>query len=154
MYQGGGARCLAGIMAQRCATCASWDALNIVQLVEQWHRVSDVALYHGTGCQVACGIKPPTPGVLFLKPWGGYGGVTLTQEVPNSEAGDPPRAHVGMHQVGYDWRSPGPRCRAEAWERADVASSPTSAQIGHKPPACPHLAKCARPLTPSPPQPN
>ena len=35
-----------------------------------------------------------------------------------------------------------------------VASSPTSAQIGHKPPACNHLAKCAKALTPSPPQPN
>ena len=35
-----------------------------------------------------------------------------------------------------------------------VASSPTSARIGHEPPACNHLAKCAKALTLSPPQAN
>ncbi len=154
MYQGGGARCLAGIMAQvvchlRKLGCTEHCSMG--GTVAQGIRCSTVSWHRVSGC---LRYQPPPPGVHFLKPWGGYGGAPSTQEVPNSEAGDLSRADARRHQVGYDWRSPVPRCRADAWERADVASSPTSAQIGHEPPACNHLAKCARPLTPSLPQPN
>ena len=118
MYQGGGARCLAGIMAQvvchlrkRGCTehCAAGGtvAQGIRCSTVSWHRVSDYLRY-----------QPPPPGVHFLKPWGGHGGVPLTQEPPNSEAGDLSRADARRHQVGYDWRAPGPRYRARAWERA------------------------------------
>lgn len=41
-YQGGGARAVAGITAQMCATRIARDTVGIVQPVEQWHTLTPV----------------------------------------------------------------------------------------------------------------
>ena len=132
----GGARVLAGITSQKCATGITCAPLNIVQWVEQWHRVSGVARYHGTGVSGCLRYQPPPPGVHFLKPWGGHGGAPSTQKPLISDTGDLSRADVGKHQVGCDWRAPVPRCRARAWERAGVYS-----QMGCVAPARRHMPR-------------
>ncbi len=123
-------------MAQKCATCASWHALNIVQLVEQWHTCKFPYRYRGTGVSGFLRYQPPPPGVRFLKPWGGHGGAPSTQKPLISDTGDLSRADVGVHQVGCAGRSPGPRYRAEAWEGTGVYP-----QMGCRAPARRHLPR-------------
>ena len=99
-YQGGGARYLACITAQMCATRIASDTPSIVQPVEQWHTLTPGACCLAVSwhrCKIGGRYQPPTPGCYFFETLGGVGGAPFTQEPPNSEAGDPIRADVGMH---------------------------------------------------------
>ncbi len=80
-----------------------------------WHWGQDPLLYHGTGAISLAGINPPPLRVSLLKPLGGYGGVPLAQEVPNSDRGSMVRRRETA-PAGQRLATTLERYRAWAWE--------------------------------------